>query len=109
MTSSPATIPELIVNAVERAPDDIWIRTDEGTLSFAGAAGRVARLALRLRDAGISRGDLVVVTTRTTPPYLLCWLALATLGAITVPTDPAATPAELAGLVGQVQPRALVS
>jgi crotonobetaine/carnitine-CoA ligase len=109
MTSAPATIPELIVTAVERAPDDTWVRTDEGTLSFAGAAGQIARLALRLREAGISRGDLVVVTTRTTPPYLLCWLALATVGAITVPTDPQATPAELAGLIAQVRPRALIS
>ena len=55
----------------------IWLRTDEGTLTFGGAAGQVARLAERLRDAGVGRGDLVVVTARTTPPYLLCWLALA--------------------------------
>ncbi|MGI8693013.1 MAG: hypothetical protein ACR2JK_08955 [Geodermatophilaceae bacterium] len=45
---------------------------------------------------------------RTTPPYLLCWLALAALGAITVPTDPVGTQAELAALVGQVEPRLTV-
>jgi crotonobetaine/carnitine-CoA ligase len=50
-----------------------------------------------------------VVTTRTTPPYLLSWLALAALGAICVPTDPSAKPAELSGLVGQVKPRLLIS
>ena len=103
------TIPGLVAAAARRDPGAVWLRTDEGTLTFAGAAGQVGRLAQRLREAGIGRGDLVVVTARTTPPYLLCWLALATLGAVTVPTDPAATAQELAGLVGQVEPRALIS
>ncbi len=103
------TIPGLVAAAAQRDPGAVWLRNDEGTLTFAGAAGQVGRLAQRLREAGIRRGDLVVITARTTPPYLLCWLALATLGAVTVPTDPAATAQELAGLVGQVEPRALIS
>ncbi len=103
------TIPGLVAAAAERDPGTIWLRTDEGTLTFAGAAGHVAGLAQRLREVGVRRGDLVVVTARATPPYLLCWLALATLGAVSVPTDPSGTAQELAGLVGQVQPRALVT
>ena len=67
------------------------------------------RLAEALTAQGIRRGDLVVVTARTTPPYLLCWLALATLGAISVPTDPAGTVEELAGLLGQVEPPFVVT
>ena len=105
----PDTIARILATAAERAPDRIWLRTDEGTLSFGQTARRVARLAGRLRVAGVRRGDLVVVTARTTPPYLLCWLALAAIGAITVPTDPSATADELAGLVGQVRPRLLVT
>jgi carnitine-CoA ligase len=49
------------------------------------------------------------MTARTTPPYLLCWLALATIGAVAVPTDPSSSADELAGLVGQVRPRLLVT
>ena len=104
-----STIPGLLLDAAARSPDRTWIRTDDGTLSFAGAAGQVARLAARLGDHGIGRGDLVVVTARTTPPYLLCWLALASLGAITVPTDPNATAQERDGLLAQVRPKALIS
>ena len=50
-----------------------------------------------------------MVTARTTPPYVLCWLALASLGAVTVATDPTGTLDELTGLVRQVLPRVIVT
>jgi crotonobetaine/carnitine-CoA ligase len=103
------TIPGLLAATAIRDPGSTWLRSDEGSLTFGGAAGQVAGLAERLRESGVDRGDRVVVTARTTPSYVLCWLALATLGAVTVPTDPAGTPDELAGLVAQVQPRAAVT
>jgi carnitine-CoA ligase len=105
----PDTIPGLLIAAADRNPDATWLRTDDGTLTFGDTARQVAGLAERLRDVGIGKGDLVLVTTRTTPPYLLCWLALASIGAITVATNPAATPVELAGLIGQVGPRAIIA
>ncbi len=103
------TIPQILSRAADRDPGGTWLRTDDGELTFAGAASRVAATAQALRHAGVRRGDLVVVTTRTTPPYLLCWLALAALGAVTVPTNPQSTPGELAGLVRQTRPRALIT
>lgn len=105
----PDTIPGLLLAVADRAPDRTWVRTDEGSLTFAGAAAQVARLGGRLREAGVRKGDLVVVTARTTPPYLLCWLGLASIGAVSVPTNPAGTMQELAGLIGQVRPRLVVS
>jgi crotonobetaine/carnitine-CoA ligase len=105
----PDTIGGLLWAAADRDPEGTWLRTDDGCLSFGAAAAQVAAVAQALRAAGVRHGDLVVVTARTTPPYLLCWLALATLGGITVPTNPSSTAAELAGLVKQTQPRALVT
>ncbi|MDQ1601698.1 MAG: hypothetical protein QOD68_3172, partial [Actinomycetota bacterium] len=102
VTRALGTIPELLARAADRDAERVWLRTDDGSQTFAGAAGVAGALAHRLGDAGVRHGDLVVVTTRTTPAYLLTWLALAALGAVTVPTDPAGTPGELAGLVGQV-------
>jgi len=130
------TIPELLARAASRDPDGVWLRADDAGPAFAGAgltfddtgladagpafaddagltfaqaAGRVGAVAVALREAGVRRGDLVVVTARNTPPYLLCWLALASLGAVTAATNPRSAPAELAGLVRQVSPRALVT
>jgi crotonobetaine/carnitine-CoA ligase len=104
-----STIPELLAGAAERDPDGEWVRTDDGTLSFGAAAARVAALADRFADAGVRAGDLVALTARTTPEYLLAWLALGSLGAVSVPTDPAASSAERAGLLGQVRPTHVVT
>jgi crotonobetaine/carnitine-CoA ligase len=103
------TIPQLLADAARRDPDGIWVRTDEGTLSFGGAAAQVAATAQALRGAGLRRGDLVLVTARTTAPYLLCWLALASIGAVTVSANPRSAPAELAGLAHQTRPRAIIT
>ncbi|HEY7008555.1 MAG TPA: AMP-binding protein, partial [Jatrophihabitantaceae bacterium] len=99
------TIPQLMVDAASRAPDRVWLRTDGTTLTFGAAASRVGGIAAQLRDRGVKHGDLVLLTARTTPPYLLSWLAITALGAIAVPTNPASTEAEFAGLIGQVDPQ----
>jgi crotonobetaine/carnitine-CoA ligase len=107
--ASSRTIPEMLLAAASRDPGGVWVRADAGSLTFSAAAEKVARTAQALRDAGVRHGDLVMVTARTTPPYLICWMALAALGAVTVSVNPRSAPAELAGLIGQTQPRAIVT
>src|SRR5215470_4220424 len=114
MTAGPGparTIPVLLATAASRDPGGVWLRSDDlpGGLTFGAAAARVASLAEALRGEGVRRGDLVVLTARTTPDYLLCWLALTCLGAIAVAANPRSAPAELAGLVQQTSPRALIT
>jgi crotonobetaine/carnitine-CoA ligase len=108
-TNYSGTIPRLLTAAAQRDPDGIWLRTDETSLTFSGALAAAAAMARSLAAAGVRRGDLVVVTTRNTPGYLMCWLGLAALGAVLVPVNPRGTAAELAGLVRQTTPRALVT
>jgi carnitine-CoA ligase len=103
------TIPQVLADAAARDPGGTWLRSDEGTLTFAAASAQVAATAAGLRGAGVRHGDLVLVTARTTPPYLICWLALASLGAVTVAANPRGSAAELAGLARQVQPRAVIT
>jgi carnitine-CoA ligase len=105
----PETIPELLSQAASRDPDGIWLRTDDGSATFGSAAGHAGAIAEKLRDAGVCRGDLVLLTARTTVPYLLCWLALSALGAIGLSTNPRSAAAELAGLIEQTRPRAIVT
>jgi carnitine-CoA ligase len=103
------TIPRLLAAAADRDSDGVWIRSDAGTLTFGGAATAVGLTAEAMRAAGVGKGDLVMVTARTTPQYLLSWLALTTLGAVAVAVNPRSSAAELAGLIGQVQPKLLVT
>ena len=103
------TIPGVLSDAAHRDPGGTWLRTDEGSLTFGGAAAQVALTAQALRDAGVRHGDLVLVTARTTGAYLLCWLALASIGAVTVSANPRSAPAELAGLAHQTGPRAVIT
>src|SRR6266702_749934 len=103
------TIPEVLSDAAARHPDRTWLRTDEGCLTFAQAAAQVAVTARALHDAGVRHGDLVLVTARTTPPYLLCWLAPASIGAVTVSANPRSAAPELAGLAHQTQPAVVIT
>ncbi len=103
------TIPGVLADAARRDPDGTWLRTDDGSLTFGGAAAQVAATAQALRDAGLGHGDLVLVTARTTGTYLLCWLALTSIGAVVVSANPRSAPAELAGLAHQTSPRAIIT
>ena len=103
------TIPQLLSDAAARDPDGTWIRADDVELSFAAAAAAVGARAAGLRAHGVRRGDLVAMTARTTPPYLLGWLSITSLGAIAVPMNPASSPAEFAGLLAQTHPRAVIT
>ncbi len=103
------TIPRLLGEAAERDADGTWIRSDEGSVTFGGAVAAVGLTADALRALGVRRGDLVMLTARTTPPYLLCWLAITAMGAVAVAVNPRSTATEIAGLVGQVRPSLIVT
>jgi carnitine-CoA ligase len=51
----------------------------------------------------------VLATARNDPRYVFLWLATAYVGAIYVGVDPRQTESELRGLVGQVEPRLVVT
>jgi carnitine-CoA ligase len=51
----------------------------------------------------------VLATARNDPRYVFLWLATAYIGAIYAGVDPRQTDAELRGLVGQVEPRLVVT
>jgi crotonobetaine/carnitine-CoA ligase len=102
------TIPELLDQAADEHGDRLWLRTDDGALSFAQAQAHVARLISSLEASGAGKGDLVLVTARTTAPYLLVWLALTSMGSIAVTVNPASAPAELEGYLAQTKPKFVV-
>ena len=57
----------------------------------------------------MGRGDVVLATARNDPSYVFLWLAAAYTGAIYVAVDPRQTAAELDGLIGQVEPKLVMT
>src|SRR5690242_8233603 len=105
----PETIPELFDEAVAAAPDKVWLVAGDESFTYAEARDRIGRAAAALLASGLGPGDLVLATMRNTPEYLFTWLASAYAGTIIVTANPRSAQAELAGLVGQVRPRLVVS
>jgi carnitine-CoA ligase len=105
----PETIPELFDEAVAAVPDKVWLVAGDESFTYAEARERIGRAAAALVDAGLGPGDLVLATMRSTPDYLFTWLASAYAGTILVTANPRSAGAELAGLLGQVRPRLVVS
>jgi carnitine-CoA ligase len=105
----PQTIPELFDGAVAAAPDKVWLVAGDESFTYAEARARIGRAAAALRAAGLRPGEPVLATMRNTPDHLFTWLASAYAGTILVTANPRSAEAELAGLVGQVRPRLVVS
>ncbi|HYU39462.1 MAG TPA: AMP-binding protein [Acidimicrobiia bacterium] len=103
------TIPVLFRRAVDDAGGMTWLLAEGMSYTYAQASERVARAASGLRAAGVGKGDRIVVTAKNRPEFLLSWLALMEVGAVQVPVNPKSSSAELAGLVTQVEPRAVVT
>ena len=102
------TIPELFDAAVADCPDKEWLVHEDATFTYAQSHARIGRALAALAERGVGPGDRVLATAGNRPDYVLLWLAAMYLGAIYAAVDPRSTEAELAGLVGQVEPKLVV-
>ena len=103
------TIPELFEAAVADAPDKPWLFFEDDSYTYEQARERIAAAAAGLAERGVGRGDVVLATARNDPRYVFLWLAAAYTGAVYVAVDPRQTAAELEGMVGQVEPKLIVT
>jgi long-chain acyl-CoA synthetase len=85
----------VFLRQVDRLKDRNFLRYHDGSgwrdVSWREAAGRVLRLASRLVQQGVKRGDRVVLMSENRVEWLLCDLAIQAAGAITVPIYPSTT------------------
>jgi len=109
VTDAPRLIPTLFREAVDDDASKVWLLADDRTWTYAEALQQIERAASWCRAYGIVAGDRVLVTARNTPEYLLTWFALMEVGAIQVPINPASSPGEIAGFIGQVDPSLVVT
>jgi acyl-CoA synthetase (AMP-forming)/AMP-acid ligase II len=94
----PASIPELL--AKRRAePDGEFLVTDNERMTFGEADAASLELADALLASGVGKGSRVGILFPNCAQWLICWLAAARIGALTVPLSTFAPGAELARLL----------
>lgn len=81
----PPTLPNVLAHAVERFGDEDFLVRDEQRLTFREVDEASARLACGLLALGVGKGTRVGIMMANSPDWVLCWLAAARIGALTVP------------------------
>lgn len=106
----PANLGALLGGVAARHPDRAVAEFfDDGvTLTYGGLERDTNRLADSLSRIGVGFGTHVGVMLKTGAFYPVAWLALAKLGAVTVPINPAYTARELAFIIDDSDARYLI-
>ena len=76
------TIDALLAAQARAVPDRVFLRFDDGDLTFAETDRRVDALTAGLAGLGVSRGQLVPVVLPNGADFVVTWLALCRLGAV---------------------------
>jgi long-chain acyl-CoA synthetase len=83
------TIQELYNNSIAQFADEMaFSYVDEGGYTYSEVGRQVTALTKALRAFGVSKGDRVAILTENGPPWSLTYLAVASMGAVTVPILP---------------------
>ena len=102
-------IGDVFRNAARAVPQRTAAMLGDATLTFGELDRAANRIARALADSGVARGDRVVVRAGTSLEVLPLFAALAKLGAVYVPLDPALHDDEVAAAVRAATPALQVS
>lgn len=92
-----------------RAPDAPAIADPRGALTYGQLDRRAAACALRLREAGVGQGGRVVFVIPNSLAWAIVYQGALQAGAIPVPINSRLAPAELAAIVGDCEPAAVIA
>ena len=90
-------------------PERIFARLGGSVLTFGALDTLSARLAARLRAAGVKSGDRVALMLRNSETALALMFAIARIGAVWVPVNTQAVGDNLAYVLSHSGPRAIIA
>jgi acyl-coenzyme A synthetase/AMP-(fatty) acid ligase len=102
-------IADLISRHAQSQPERLSIEGGGESFTHAALDLSVRRLAGRLRNAGIVTGDLVGLRLRDTPAHLIALLAIARIGAISLPMDWRGAAPEIGRIVERFRPKLVLA
>lgn len=103
----PVTVAEALARTVALAPDVEAIVAPDGRRTYAELAQDVTRLRLALAAFGVRRGDHVGICYGNGVQFQALFLALATIGAVSVPVNTRLRGAEIAYCLQQAKVKVL--
>jgi long-chain acyl-CoA synthetase len=108
MTSS-FSLGHFLRHHARRTPDAPAIADASGSLTYRTFDRRSAACALRLAEAGVAPGDRVLFVIPNSLAWAVVYQGVLQAGAIPVPLNSRLAPAELAAIVGDCEPAAVVA
>ncbi|ABC64436.1 class I adenylate-forming enzyme family protein [Erythrobacter litoralis] len=92
------SFPAILSAWAERQPDKPALRDDAGEMSWAELDGRVERLAAKLVETGLERGQSVAILGTSCIAYALVFLAAVRAGGVAAPLTTSASREQLEGM-----------
>lgn len=92
------SFPEILRDWAQIQPDAIALADDAGDCAWAELIGLVERLAARLIETGLERGQAVAILGASSVNYALVFLAAVCAGGVAAPLTTSASPEQLAGM-----------
>ena len=83
-----ATIGSLFVETARLYPDKVALKSGARQTTYFQLHAEASHLALELRQAGVSPGDLVAISSRPSPEMIVGFLGILLAGGCCVPIDP---------------------
>ncbi|MEM1052598.1 MAG: class I adenylate-forming enzyme family protein [Pseudomonadota bacterium] len=92
------SFPDILRKWSQAQPDAIAMVDDTRDVAWAELIGEVERLAARLVETGLQRGQSVAILGTSTVNYALVFLAAVRAGGVAAPLTTSASPAQLEGM-----------
>src|SRR4051812_40268780 len=90
------TIGDLLRRTARRHPEKLAIVHGDVRQTFAGLDETVNRAANAIRARGVAKGERIAILSHNSYEFVVCYFALARLGAISVPINFSLTAEEVA-------------
>nr|CBL94655.1 ACMS II [Streptomyces iakyrus] len=104
-----ATVTGLFSRQAAATPAAIAVSADGRDLTYADLEARADRWARALAGHGVRAGDTVAVALPRSPEFVVALLAVLKAGAAYVPVDPRYPAAQVASMLGETRPKAVLT
>ncbi|MFI8191819.1 amino acid adenylation domain-containing protein [Streptomyces sp. NPDC085946] len=104
-----ATVTGLFARQAGATPSAVAVSADGRDLTYADLDARADRWARALAGHGVRAGDTVAVALPRSPEFVVALLAVLKAGAAYVPVDPRYPAAQVASMLDETRPRAVLT